>query len=226
MRPRLLGCSVLAVSLIAAGATAAHGTSSAAAETVYRLRPDPRMCPSPVCGGFWAARVNVATTTCIGGDTRPACYVAAVDLGGFAPTGAARIRAAIARSRALVDGGIVRYPHDVFPQLGSLLARSAWLPAGSGDAHGTVYRLVDTGIRCIRAPCFSLRATVVNGTPSVKLSEVDLDAAGVPGAARRRARALLRRGGILVAGSVHAVSDPAWPDTGRGLTATQVWLPA
>ena len=51
---------------------------------------------------------------------------------------------------------------------------------GENTGGGTVYRVVDTGIRCIRAPCFSLRATVVNGTRLLMLSGLDLDRAEVP----------------------------------------------
>jgi hypothetical protein len=217
---------MLAIALLVAGTSPSRGGSTANAEVVYRLRPDPRMCPSPLCGGYWATRVNATITTCIGGDARAACYVARVDLKSFASGTQARIRAALAESSVLLGGSIMRYPSDAFPKLGSLVARSAWQRVGGGDGRGTVYRVVDTGIRCIRAPCFSFRATVVNDTRTSRLSEVDLEAAGISASAAQRARTLLRNGGILVAGFVRTVSNPGWPESGSRLTATQVWLPA
>src|SRR5262249_38686232 len=160
-------CSVLVLTLtlLAAGGVA---TAKRAADTVYRVRPDPRMCPSPICGGFWATRLNVSPTSCFDGSTPPACYVAALGLTGFATEQQDRIRRALTQSRALIGGSIVHYPSDRFPQLGSLRARRAWLAAGSASGSGIVYRVVDTGIKCIRAPCFSFRATVVNDTRSLK----------------------------------------------------------
>src|SRR5262245_26583002 len=162
------GGSVVAISLLAASLVVSSRPVGAAvptpvADTVYRVRPDPRMCPSPACGGFWLTRVNASSTTCIGSDVRPACYVATVDLKAFGAGRQERIRSALTQSRVLLGGVVVRFASDLFPRLGSLVARSASLAAGSGSTTGTVYRVLDTGIRCIRAPCFSFRATLVNG---------------------------------------------------------------
>ena len=41
---------------------------------------------------------------------------------------------------------------------------------------GGFYRVVDTGIVCVRAPCFSYRATQVNGSTRTTISSVDLAA--------------------------------------------------
>jgi hypothetical protein len=190
--------------------------------TVYRLRADPRLCPSPVCGGFWASRVNTRLTTCLAGNELPACYVAAVDLSALTRASRARARAAVPTGQALVDGVFRRYPNGAFPQLATLVAARVWLAAGSGAGTGPVYRVVDTGVRCVRAPCFSLRATVVNTTRSLTLSDLDLAGTDAPPAAIARARSALAHAGVFVAGTVRSRGN----SSGRSLAATQVWLPA
>jgi hypothetical protein len=224
--PRRCGSLLLWCAFTATFLAAAASAPAADASQLYRLRPDPRLCPSPACGGFFASRVNTATTRCIDGGTRLACYVASVDLTGLTAA-AARTRPALSIGKLLVRGSFASYPGPSELRLATLAARQAWLPAGNAEDSGaTLYRVVDTGIRCVRAPCFSVRATIVNTSRSTMLSGVDLAAPGVSPAALRRARALLGRDGVLVSGRVRTVTDPDPRDTGRVLDASQVWLPA
>lgn len=213
--------------------TVALGVSSASARistptdhAVYRLRSDARLCPSPMCGGFWASRVNRTSTTCLDGSERAACYTASIDLARLAPDVRARVRPALGSARVLVVGTFARYAIDEFPQLAKLDVDSAWLAAGRRPEAGTVYRVVDTGVRCVRAPCFSLRATVVNGTRSLTFSGIELAGTGASPAAINRARAALTSSGILVAGAVRPTAKIVSPGVRRTLVATQVWLPA
>src|SRR5262245_6268322 len=140
----------------------ARGASRAPAPAVYRVRPDARACPSPACGGFWASRTNRSLTTCLDGSTASSCYVAAVDLSALSIASRAHAEAALGTSTALVTGSFGRHHSEDFPQLARLVASRVWIAAGPGRATTTVYRVVDTGLRCIRAPCYSLRATAVN----------------------------------------------------------------
>lgn len=215
----------------AVSVTVAVGVASASARTstsvdhasVYRLRGDPRLCPSPMCGGFWASRVNRRLTRCFGGDVRPACYVASVVLSALPSSAHPRVQAALGSGRALIRGTLAQYSADQFPQLGRLIATSAWLAAGARAGTGTVYRVVDTGIRCLKAPCFSFRATPLNGSARVTLSALDFSTLEIPSSTLDRAGALLSHGGALISGPIR----PAPPDGhGRALEATQVWLPA
>ena len=220
----LVAATSVAVALSLAGSAASAG-DAAGSTSVYRLRADPRLCPSPQCGGFWASRVNSTLSVCLGGRQLPSCYAAEVGLSAFPKHSRASIRSAVATGRALIGGSFARYSPAGFPQLAKLVAVSAWLALGSGGKTGTVYNVVDTGVRCVRAPCFSLRATLVNGTRSFLLSDVDLSASGAPAAALERARSALARGGILAAGAVRATAKPA-AGAGRTLVATQVWVTA
>lgn len=222
---RLLVAAVLVtVALVSTGA-AARSSTTPRTTTVYRLRGDPRMCPSPMCGGFWASRVNRTTARCLDGVARASCYAASIDLSALTPTARAHARPALSTGRALVEGAFARYS-NAFPQLAKLVATRVWLAAGGSNEVGTVYLVVDTGLRCIRAPCFSLRATVVNGARLLTLSSLDLANTGASAAAIARAQGALARGGVLASGTIRAATKPGVPEVGRMLAATQVWLPA
>jgi hypothetical protein len=190
-------------------ATAAIPAPTPAGSTIYRVRPDPRMCPSPLCGGFWVTRVNRSTTVCGDGVARVSCYVA-----GIVPAGAAR-----SREDQLVRGRIVRTGERQTRPVDQLVATQAWLPATHDPAVGTVYLVRDTGIRCIRAPCLSLRAETVNTTRTTAVSGLDLSGAAAAPVLTRAAQAMLRTRGLLVAGSIRREADG-----GRTIVATQFFL--
>jgi hypothetical protein len=222
VRRSLLAAVLTAVALVAATARAESGV--AGAPSVYRLRADARMCPSPMCGGFWASAVNSTATTCLDGSSKPACYVSSIDLTALAARTQASLRGALASGRVLLEGTFARRHLDEFPQLVALVASNGWLAAGRGTEKGVVYTVADTGVRCIRAPCFSYRATAVNGTRVAALSGVAYGLAKLTPAALARARAAIAHGGLLAAGTVttEGAGKPAGP--GRMLFATQIWL--
>src|SRR5712691_9100246 len=66
----------VAVALTATGAPARSGEAG----EVFRVRADPRLCPSPLCGGFFVHRVNGPSTACADGTARAWCYVARINL--------------------------------------------------------------------------------------------------------------------------------------------------
>jgi hypothetical protein len=206
----------------------ARSATRASTPAVYRLQPDARMCPSPACGGFWARRVNRTLTTCLDGSSRRSCYVATVDLAALPAGARSRARAALgAAPTTLVTGSFARYRNKSFPRLARLVATRVWVAAGPSRATPTVYRVVDTGLRCIRAPCYSLRATPVNARASSSLSGLDLSHAGGSAAELGAARSALARTGVLAAGTIRpGPVKPGVPDGGRVLVATQFWLPA
>jgi hypothetical protein len=82
-----------------------------------------------------------------------------------------------------------------------------------------VFRVRDTGIRCVRAPCFFLRARLVATRKVVMVSELDLRAVDLTAKQRARADAALQKRGLLVAGRIVRASDG-----GRSLRATAVYL--
>ena len=84
------------------------------------------------------------------------------------------------------------------------------------------YRVVDTGIVCIRAPCFSFRAQQVNGSSRITTSAVDLAASGATAAEIERARSALRtKDGLYARGRFAST-----PDGGRVFRALRLYLRA
>jgi hypothetical protein len=174
-----LAAILLVVTGVAAVSSSARQPPSGTA--MYVVRHDPRLCPSPLCGGYWVAIANGARTRCADGLRYVRCYAA---------------RAVDASGRAIGDiaeGALVRGATDVGrDDLGELVVTALYAPAGIATVGGGYYRVVDTGIRCVRAPCFSYGATQVNGSTRTTTSSVDLAASGAKAAEITRAQAALR----------------------------------
>ena len=182
--------------------TACLATSTAARQpptgtAMFVLRHDPRLCPSPMCGGYWVALANGARTRCADGLRHVRCYAAqAVDANG-SPLG------------DITEGALVRGAIDLgHDDLGDIVVTAVYEPAGSAPVAGGYYRVVDTGIRCVRAPCFSYRARRVNGSTRSTLSGVDVAAAKVTAKQLARANAALRtKDGLYARGGFSSGMD-------------------
>ena len=201
------------VSAIVASAPAAR--TPPAGTAMFVVQHDPRMCPTPLCGGFWVAIANGVRTRCGDGRRATRCYVAsAIDRSGRRvsdiPEGALA-RAAIERGSALWDRRLDR-----------LRIWASYTPSRTEPVAGGVYRVTDTGIRCVRAPCFSLRVTQVNGRTRTVVSSIDLDASGGTVAQTERARLTMTTKDGLYAQGVFA----ATPDGGRAFRALRIYLRA
>jgi hypothetical protein len=208
-------CALIAVAGGRAAAPASPLTSRSLAAGIFVLRPDPRECPSPMCGGYWVALANHARTRCADGLLRPRCYVAYVldarDTNELGPVGG-----------SLASGVLDFQKSPDFGRLGQLTVSAIWAPVGQEPGAGRFFRLRDTGVRCIRAPCFSIRTTKLNSTARATLvSALELGPARTGDARPRANAALSSRDGLLAAG--HIVSSA---DGGRVFRATQVYLRA
>ncbi len=205
---------LLAVVGIAAPNTGARTPGSGTA--MFLVTPDKRLCPSPLCGGYWVALANGVRTRCAIGQRQALCYVArTVDRYGRPFTG------------GIPDGSLVRGAIELGPAvgdrlLGQLRVSAVYTPVGTAAVSGGYYRVVDTGIRCIRAPCFSFRAQQVNGSSRVTASEVDLRASGATAAEIGRAQSALRTKDGLYSRGRFATA----PDGGRTFTALRFYLRA
>jgi hypothetical protein len=158
--------------------------------------------------------VNRSRTRCSDGALRARCYVArAVDekrhpLDTGVPDG------------ALARAEIEPWRFEGLGELGALVVARVFSPVGGGSSSGRYFRVVDLGIRCVKAPCFSVRASVLNGDARITLSEIDLGA--VPVAMRGSIEAALgTKSALLARGRI--VSSP---DGGRVLRATRFYLPS
>ncbi len=202
--------ATLAIATALALAATGSARVTTAAET-FRVRPDLRLCPSPLCGGYSVTRVNRSTTICGDGAVRPWCYVAGISL---------PVRAAKSGGEMLARGKIVHGDSGEIRPLDRLVASQAWLAATRVPASGTVLLVTDTGIRCVRAPCFSLRTSTVNTVRKGTASGLDLSLVRAPSLAGK-AQLALRTGGLLVAATVRRDTDG-----GRTVVASQFFLAA
>lgn len=210
MRITLLAAAVV---VLAIAATPAAGGPPLVGSDQYVTRNDPRLCPSPLCGGYWVALANRSRTRCSDGGLRPRCYVTrAVDEERHP------LLAGIAEG-ALVRADIEPWTFQGFGELGTLVVAEVRAPVGKEET-GRFYRLRDLGVRCIRAPCFSLRAVRLNGTGRVALSDLDLQPARATPAEKERALIdLTSRRGLYVLGTISATTGG-----GRVLRASRFYL--
>lgn len=184
----------------------------------FTVSPDMRMCPSARCGGFWVKAVNRRTTACADGTSAEACYVAAIDwraMGGDPGISAATV---------VVKGSLRLQTYAGIGDLGVLVARDAWGSATALSPAGITYRLSDSGIVCVAAPCFNVDAEALNLGLGLKLSGYDLSKVGATDEQLKLAGLAYRKGRLLASGSIVPVASMTRP--GSELVASQFFLPA
>lgn len=155
-----------ALVLGALGSAGVDARTPVAGTAMFVVHDDARACPGPRCGGYLVALANGARTRCVDGSSRTRCRAAlALDRHGE-------------RLGRLPGGSLVR---AVLPagrdDLGELRVHALYLPTGTAPASGGFYRVLDNGIRCVRAPCFSLTARSVNASTRITVSSIDVRSA-------------------------------------------------
>lgn len=214
-RGSLIALLALGVAVAVASPASTAPPPLPAGRVIYVVQPDPRLCPSPLCGGYWVSRANRPQTRCHDGLYRSRCYV----------TEAVAWPRGDPIARGIPANGLVRAflgatDIDGLGRLGVLIVMESWDPATREPATGGYFRIRDTGVRCVRAPCFSLRVWRVNSAYRVTVSELDLGPVGVDPATRRRAEAALTTpAGLLAAGRVSRTRVG-----GRVFEASQLFL--
>jgi Domain of unknown function (DUF6748) len=210
---RILLVAIAAALPVLVGAGVSTGAAHQdAGDAFYVVRPDPRACPSPRCGGYWIAVANRDLTRCENGVLRPRCYVA----NAVGPDGEALPRGI--PDGALVRGSVEKRSIDGMA-LGMLVVSALRTPTGQAATPAPRYRVRDTGIRCVRAPCFFMRAWRLSTRKVATVSELDLGPAGLTQEQGTEAESALQKGGLFVAGRIVRASDG-----GRSLRATTVYL--
>lgn len=209
-----VGCLVLIVLVAVSGLVGSARSQSSIGASIYTVRVDPRLCPSPLCGGYWVALANGARTHCADGRRRSRCYVAkAVD------SHRRPLEVAILNG-ALVRAALESSSYEGIGRVGVLAVAAQYAPAGTSPLSGGYYSVVDTGIRCIRAPCFSYRATQVNGSTHTTMSGIELTASGATPDEVSRAEAAVRtKNGLLARGRFTSSADG-----GRVFRALRLYL--
>ena len=216
--------TLVTAAVLLAGAPSGASEPTAGLRSYYLARADPRLCPSPMCGGIWVELLNTSATTCSDGARQEACYAASADLSRLRvdEKGRVQLQSLITEGRAVARGTLVRGLVEGFPELDTFVVSEVWTASSSlGRALGVFRRLRDNGVRCVTTPCFSIRAAILNTSRFENVSSVDLSRSGAPRVERRRALADIARPGVLAAGRVVRRSGG-----GRAFVATQFYLHA
>lgn len=214
--------------LLVLGASAAQAGKAAAkaaarAGSVFRLRPDLRACEPPLCGGFFVSEVNRDLTRCADGTQAPECYVVRLEAAGKAVPDAEALTdlaSAPEKQRGLLRGDLMADRKAASSAQAILRVTEAWRPAGEGEVEGSFFHVRDAGIRCVKAPCPSIRAVLLNEATELSVAEVDLERAKASPAELERAADALANDGILVAGA----PDPASAPSAGVLLAARLYL--
>lgn len=201
------------------------------AYTYYTITRDMRRCAAPGCGGYFFARVNRTTTTCVDGSSQGRCYAPELDWSesGLGVDAQDRVVSAASRAAAntfgvvgLVRGRFAKSNSTPKPSLGRFIVTEAWIADGTGIADGVFARVKDAGVRCIAAPCPSLKETGLNTSRFAMIAGVDYAEAGLTDAQLEAAtNALFEPSGIIVAGDRYTIRENG--RTAKGRTATQVF---
>jgi hypothetical protein len=183
--------------------------------TFYSVRRDLRRCVSPLCGGYFARRVNLSSTRCANGRYMRECYVAEIDWNGQPEDDSDDI---------LVRGAIIAKRFGRFGNLGELRVSGSWKSIGANQPVGTFYLVRDRGVRCITHPCPTHLEVKLNSSFSRNIAGVNLEAARLEedGYATIVGVAMASPDGVVVTGRDVVVTGPG----GRSfeLRATQVYV--
>jgi len=204
-------------SLVNGGAPESNSVSpdtANAGSTYYSLRRDLRRCASPLCGGYFAKRVNSGSTRCGDGRWKSECYVAEIDWNGQPENESDDL---------LVRGNIVAKRYERFGNLGQLRVSESWKAMGTKQPAGTFYLVRDRGVRCITYPCPTHSAAKLNMSGRRNIAGVNLERAGLSESSASAVNAAMTGPqGVIVTGDDAVVTGPG----GRSfeLRATQAFV--
>lgn len=217
-RPLRSAFAALIAGLVAvAGSTGAQGLDPDASvglpSASYFLVTgiDPRLCPSPVCGGVFVKLVNRKLTPCADGTLAEQCYAPILDWSalGLEQEEEWQLESDFRNRRVLARGelSLVHTPYGALP---SLVVSDAWRGVTGNEARGRFLGLVPIGIVCITHPCPELLSIHLNRHYRQLIHGVDLTHSGASEAQIAEGlRSLFEGPGLLVAGKLREIRGPA-----------------
>ncbi len=227
-----LGLGVL-TTMLGVAAQAQTTTDLTPTDAVLAVtRVDARKCMYPLCGGYFVKAVNTVLTRCADGTLAKECHAVELDTRklGWTPEQQAAFEATLAKGLALVTGVITPQPRGLYT--GEVLQVSqAWQAQAKHKPQGTFYGVHNTGIVCIKAPCPTIEAVVLNTSKPSSYPDVNLSASGASKAAIEAGmKALGTHDGLIVAGylipTLTPSTDSLTSTKGQLLLASQFYLPA
>ena len=196
--------------------------------TYYEVtRLDPRLCPSPLCGGVFVKRLNSSWQPCADGSPATECHAGRIDWSalGLAPDDVAALEADLIAHRAIVRGRLEQVDLGLAARIPVLVVSNAWRGVtGAGPKDGRHhYGVVPSGIVCITWPCPSLTQLRLNSRRSNPLHELNLASSGATDEQIGKGQEALSGGsGLIVYGTNGSIEGPA--GLGRVLSATDFYV--
>lgn len=189
-------------------------------------RIDPRLCPSPFCGGVFVRLVGRRLLHCADGSIAKECYAGFVDWSalGLTPQEEAELSQDFGAMRALVRGELVESDFGVGTPFPLLVAKDAWRGVtGTKAGRGGYWGVVPSGIACITFPCPVLNEIRLNRRWVRPLHSIDLESRSdaTPDQVAEGLDALYGGGGLLVFGKHRRIFGPA--GSGRELVASEFY---
>ncbi len=224
--------ALIAVMLAAASDPSAARPNSQTVElprgTYYEVtRTDPRLCPSPFCGGVFVRRLNSSWQPCADRSLAEECYAGRIDWSalGLAADEVAALEAELLQRRAIVRGRLEEADLGFAALIPVLVVSNAWRGVtGATPKDGLRYfGVTPSGIVCITSPCPSLTQRRLNSRRSNPLHELDLASSGATGEQIARGlEALYGGSGLIVYGTSGSIEGPA--GQGRVLRAGEFYV--
>jgi hypothetical protein len=162
-------------------------------------------------GVIYVRALNQAETWCLGNTYSEACPVEELE---FVHSGLDRNTAGKYTERFLRGYGIVEgWMENVSDHRGNYVSKlfivNPWDSAIDEEPMAPLYEVTPVDIYCIRAPCPTLNAQLLNHDDSSLLHGVDLEASGANDQDVVMGYQLLHKQGILIAGEFAEVDFPA-----------------
>ena len=174
-------------------------------------RIDPRMCPSPICGGVYVKQVNRSRTVCADGKFAPECYAPILDWSalGLTQEEAWQLEDDF-RGQSILARGTLQTLDTPFGPLAGLVSTEAWRGVTGNDPLGIFLGLRPSGIVCITYPCPELLAVWLNHHRRRLIHSLDLTPSGADAKQLDDGYDALYQGaGLLVAGDRRPITGPA-----------------
>ena len=192
---------------------------------------DMRLCPSPMCGGYFVKQVNSLKTLCADGVWREECHVAGLDAKAMGWTQAQAddyFSNILGKKIGIVRGNFAHALDAKTPFVGNmtdtLTITEAWQAQSKNVSIDPVYHVKDMGIVCITAPCMDDVIEQLANAWTVQdkiISDVRLGASRASQAQIDAGYKTLSEAGILAAGKHKLASDGKT----KLLIANQFYLP-
>lgn len=193
--------------------------------TYYFIEQDIRKCASPMCGGTFYRLANAGKTKCIDGTKQELCYAASTDWErtGLDDSGFEKINAG--KGSTLVRATIGKRDWGSgLGVFGELRPTEVW-PGQLDAVHdGVLVKVEDTGVRCLSAPCPSLREKKLNASSKAELAELGFEGSGAGDEQIAQALDQMHATGLIISGDRYKVTGPA--GSAKARTVTQFWLRA